>query len=325
MKFLILDTKNPHLNLAIEEYLFSEESCDVFMLWQNEPTVVIGKNQNPYAEINLDFLASNNIHIARRITGGGAVYHDLGNVNYTFISKKRDTGGLDFAFFTSPIIEALESVGVHANLSGRNDLEIDGLKFSGNAQHECGDRVLHHGTLLFNSDLDVLSSVLKVDEEKIRSKGVKSTRSRVTNLAPFLPHGWEVQNFISLIADFVRAKFSPEEIKAPKSGKIDSLYKKYSSGEWIYPTSGIASEHTARKKKRFPFGTVEVLLDVKGETITDVKILGDFFGFSDVSRLEALLCGTHLGDVYAKLHTFDIGRYISGMTAEELSALILSN
>ncbi len=325
MKFLILDTTNPYKNLAIEEYLFLEEKEDIFMLWQNEPTVVIGKNQNPYAEINLEFLRERGIHVARRITGGGAVYHDLGNVNYTFISKKRDTGGLDFASFTAPIIEALASVGVRAALTGRNDLAVEGLKFSGNAQHESGGRVLHHGTLLFDSDLDVLSSVLNVDEEKIRSKGVKSTRSRVTNLAPFLPHGWGVNNFITLISDFVKDKFSPQEMKAPTGGAVDALFRKYSSSEWLYPKAGVAAEHTVRKKRRYPFGSVEVFLDIKADRLLNVKIAGDFFGFLDVSELEAALCGATLSEVKAKLSSFDIGKYVSGMTSEELAELILSD
>lgn len=325
MKFLILDTLNPYRNLAVEEYLFSEESDDIFMLWQNEPTVVIGKNQNPHAEINLDYLTQKGIHIARRITGGGAVYHDLGNVNYTFISGKRDTGGLDFAFFTSPIIEALASVGITAALTGRNDLAIDGLKFSGNAQHESGDRVLHHGTLLFDSDLDVLASVLNVDEEKILSKGVKSTRSRVTNLSPFLPHGWGVQDFISLISDFVKAKFSPEMIDMPKGDKVEELYLKYSSDEWLFPTTGIASGHTVRKKHRYPFGGVEVLLDFRGDRISYVKIVGDFFGFADVKEIEDALCGAHLSEITERISRLDIGKYIFGMTSEELSSLIISD
>ena len=324
MKFLILDTKNPHRNLAIEEYLFSEETDDVFMLWQNEPTVVIGKNQNPFAEINLEILRERGIHIARRITGGGAVYHDLGNVNYTFISKAGEGGGLDFARFTSPIIEALASVGVAATLTGRNDLAIGGLKFSGNAQHEHGGRILHHGTLLFDSDLDVLSSVLCVDEEKIRSKGVKSTRSRVTNLAPFLPHGWSVNDFISLLSDFVIAKFSPEIIKAPEDYKTEALYKKYSSDAWLFPASGIASEHTVKKKRRYPFGGVEVLLSVKGERICNLKITGDFFGFSDVAELESALCGARLSEVSSIISDFEVSNYLFGMTDKELAELILS-
>ena len=224
-----------------------------------------------------------------------------------------------------PIIEALASVGVTATLTGRNDLAIDGRKFSGNAQHESGGRVLHHGTLLFNSDLDALSSVLTVDAEKIQSKGVKSTRSRVTNLAPFLPHGWEVNDFITLIADFVKTTFSPEEKEAPTGALVDALYRKYASQEWIYPTSGIAAAHTLRKKRRYPFGTVELLLDIKGETVREAKIVGDFFGFSDIRELEEALVEARLEDVHERLAAFDIGRYISGMTREELEELILSN
>ncbi len=324
MKFLILETTDPYRNLAIEEYLFSHSTDDVFMLWQNEPTVVIGKNQNPHAEINLDFLREQEIHVARRITGGGAVYHDLGNVNYTFISKCRDTGGLDFEYFTRPIIEALASVGVTATLTGRNDLAIGDLKFSGNAQHAEGGGVLHHGTLLFDSDLDVLSRVLNVDEEKIRSKGIKSTRSRVTNLAPFLPHGWGVSDFIRLISNFVMARFSPEEICVPCGEEIERLYSKYSSREWLYPDSGIAAEHSVTKKRRYPFGCVELVLDMQGEVIRELKISGDFFGVCDVRELEEALANTPLCELGAKLSDIDVGEYVFGMTASDLRQLITS-
>ena len=180
MKFLTLKTTNPNINLATEEYLFTHCEDDIFMLWQNEPTVVIGKNQNAFAELNMDYIKNNNIHVVRRITGGGAVYHDLGNVNYTFISGKKGSVGIDFEYFTKPIIHALPSLGISAELSGRNDILIDGKKISGNAQHTSGNRVLHHGTLLFDSDLSVLSDALKVDEEKIKAKAIieKSTKNK---------------------------------------------------------------------------------------------------------------------------------------------------
>ena len=325
MKFLILKTTDPYRNLATEEYLFRNCLDDVFMLWQNEPTVVIGKNQNAAAEINRAYLDERGIHIARRITGGGAVYHDLGNLNYTFISGSRAGGGLDFAYFTSPIIEALGSVGVAATLTGRNDLAIDGRKFSGNAQHEADGRVLHHGTLLFDSDLDALSSVLTVDPAKIQSKGVKSTRSRVTNLAPYLPSGWGIGELISLIAGFVEKRFSPEVIDAPEGEEIERLYRKYSSDEWIFPALGIAASHTVKKKRRYPFGTVELLLDIKGEKIQGAKIVGDFFGFSDTGELEAALVGIRLSEVAERLSGLDTDKYISGMTEKELTELILSD
>ena len=226
MKFLILKTTNPYVNLATEEYLFNNSDDDVFMLWQNEPSIIIGKNQNAFAEINMDFARENNLNIVRRITGGGAVYHDLGNLNYTFISTKNENNGIDFEHFTLPIIESLKNLGICAKLSGRNDLIVDDKKFSGNAQHTVGNRVLHHGTLLFDTNLDMLSSALNVDEEKLKAKAIKSTRSRVVNLKSIINRDIDVNEFIKIISDFVISKFSPEIISAPNSVEIDSLVKR---------------------------------------------------------------------------------------------------
>ena len=200
--------------------MFSSTNDDVFMLWQNEPTVVIGKNQNAFAEINMDYIKKNNIHIARRITGGGAVYHDLGNVNYTFISNQGETAGIDFAYFTAPIIEALGTLGINAVLSGRNDLMIGDKKFSGNAQHTKANRVLHHGTLLFDSELDILSYALNVDEEKIKAKAIKSARSRVTNLRHSLTVDITVEQFIQTIAHFVIDKYNPKIIAPDRKSVV---------------------------------------------------------------------------------------------------------
>jgi lipoate-protein ligase A len=179
--------------------------------------------------VNIDKAKESGIKIVRRITGGGAVYHDLGNVNYTFISSRRAEGGIDFAYFTEPIIEALASMGVAAELSGRNDLLAEGKKFSGNAQHSSGTRTLHHGTLLYNSDLSVLSSVLNVDEEKIRSKGIKSTRSRVINLSELVEDKTDVDGFIELVARFVEAKYEIQRSEPPQDEKIAKLRERNAS------------------------------------------------------------------------------------------------
>ena len=205
MKFAVLKSTDPYLNLAIEEYLFRYTTDDIFMLWQNEPSVVVGVNQNIYAEIDFDYLRSNNIHPVRRITGGGAVYHDLGNVNYTYISQSKSANEIDFISYTKPIVDALKALSINATLNGRNDLYVDGFKFSGNAQHHEGSRVLHHGTILFDADFQALSSALTVDEEKLKSKAVKSVRNRVVNLSSYL-NGISVNNFIKhiLIANHIQ-------------------------------------------------------------------------------------------------------------------------
>jgi len=207
MKFSFLKTTNPYLNLAIEEYLLKNSDEEYFLLWQNEPTVVIGKNQNAFAEINIEYTKKHGIHIARRITGGGAVYHDLGNLNYSYISNKKGSD-INFEKFSRPVIEALLEMGIDAELSGRNDIMIGEKKISGNAQTHFENRVLHHGTLLYDSDLDVLSSALLVDKKKIETKAIKSTKSRVTNIKNFLPVSSTVFDLINKIKNHILSKYN---------------------------------------------------------------------------------------------------------------------
>lgn len=314
MKFLLLNSHNPYYNLAVEEYLFRNSDDDIFMLWQNDKTVVIGKNQNAYAEINEDFVKGEGITVARRITGGGAVYHDLGNLNYTFISSSRDNG-IDFEYFTEPILDSLRALGISATLSGRNDLEVSGLKFSGNAQYNDGKRVLHHGTLLFDSDLTVLSKALLVDDEKLKAKAVKSTRSRVTNLRPLMDRDLTVEDFIGIISDFVIKKYSPEIITPPENPEIERLKNRNSSKDWLYPERAYLSSYTLHRKKKFPFGLVEVFLDMSNGVINAARISGDFFGEGDISELEGLMEGKTLSTL---TFTDDIiSKYIYGITAED--------
>ena len=322
MKLYILETHDPYYNLAVEEYLFSQTDDDVFMLWQNEPCVVIGKNQNAYAEVNIDKAKESGIKIVRRITGGGAVYHDLGNVNYTFISSKNEGNGIDFAYFTMPIIEALASLGVSAELSGRNDLLAEGKKFSGNAQHSVGNRTLHHGTLLFNSDLSVLSSVLNVDKEKIQSKGIKSTRSRVINLSEMIENK-SVDEFIELLAGFVEEKYGIKREEAPKNKDIDELSFRNASESWVFPERELVSRYSIRKKKRYDFGIVDICLDMSNDTIKNIKINGDFFGNAPISELESRLVGLKCDTVFETVSKIELGEYIFGMTASVFSEQIL--
>ena len=319
MKFLVLNSHDPYLNLAVEEYLFRNSDDDIFMLWQNDKTVVIGKNQNVYAEINEDFLKEEGITVARRITGGGAVYHDLGNLNYTFISSSRDKG-IDFEYFTEPILEALRALGISPTLSGRNDLEVSGLKFSGNAQYNDGKRVLHHGTLLFDSDLTVLSKALSVDEEKLKAKAIKSTRSRVTNLRPLIDRELTVEDFIAIISDFVIKKYSPEIISPPENAEIERLQRRNSKKEWIYPDRDYLSGYTVRRKKKFFFGLLEVFLDMSNDIVKRAKISGDFFGERDITELEKLMEGKALKKLDFSSDLLE--KYIYGITADEFLSFL---
>ena len=325
MKFLILDTKDPYLNLAIEEYFFRYERDDVFMLWQNDPTVVIGKNQNVYAELNWKAVRERGIRVARRITGGGAVYHDGGNLNYSLISSERGGEGIDFSYFTQPILAALGEMGISASLSGRNDLLVEGKKFSGNAQYSANGRTLHHGTLLFDSDLGVLEKVLQVDEEKLRAKAIRSTRSRVTNLKPFLSQNATIEEFIEKIAEYVKGRYQPQILAAPPADEqIERLRQRNASEEWLFPDRSFLSEYQLEKKRRYPFGTVEIFLDMRNDRIERVKIQGDFFGILPLEELETRLIGSELSGLEERLSEYCVEDYIFGMTQRELLELIRS-
>ena len=287
MKLLILNTNDPYYNLAVEEYIFDNCEEETFILWQNEPSVVIGKNQNAFAEIDLDYAKENNINIVRRITGGGAVYHDLGNLNFSYISPHHD-GGIDFKKFTYPIVIALRSLNLDAELSGRNDILINGKKVSGNAQFSKNGRVLHHGTILFNSDLSVLSSALRVDPSKISAKAIKSVRARVTNIKIELKSDVSLSEFRDIIAEHVKKTFGANEIEAPISEEIKKLYERNSSKEWIFPEREYLSKYSLRFKKRFDFGILEFLFAMKNETVESLSIFGDFFEKRAVSELEEM-------------------------------------
>lgn len=320
MKFLVLSTTNPYYNLAVEEYLFNTASDCVFMLWQNDKTVVIGKNQNAYAEVDRKVLEQNGVKLARRITGGGAVYHDLGNVNYSYINPNAENNGIDFEYFTKPIINALKTLGVDVKLSGRNDLEtLDGLKISGSAQHRVGNRVLHHGTLLFNSDLNFMSRVLTPDREKLKSKAVKSVKKRVCNVSE-LSSVNSVFGFINAIKTQIINEFKAEVITPPLNSEIDRLFARNSSYEWIFPQKSMLSTYQKTVSKRYEFGRVELNLNLENEKVKSLKISGDFFGEKDVAVLEKALENTCIEDI----KNIDISSYILGMTSREFIELIKS-
>ena len=317
------NSTDPYFNLAMEEWLMDNIDEEIFMLWRNEKTVVIGKNQNAYAEINRGYVDSHSITVSRRLSGGGAVFHDLGNVNYTFIAKKQEGSDINFFKFTKPIIELLEKLGAKAELSGRNDILIDGKKVSGNAQCVRNGKILHHGCILYSADLSDVSSVLKVDESKFQGKGIKSVRSRVANIKELCNINMDVTEFINYIETGINGELfelSCEQIKEVKA-LSDS---KYSAWEWIW---GRNKEYKFRTKKRFDFGTVELYIDSDRGFLNDVRIRGDFFGVGEIAELENTLKGVRYerDAVLNKIENSGIERYIFGAKVNEIVNLFFEN
>lgn len=310
---------DPYFNLAAEQYLLDLSlGEEIFMLWRNSPAVIIGKNQNAAAEINSEYVRKNNIAVTRRLTGGGAVFHDLGNVNFTFISPK--TGEIDFSSFTKPVIKALCDLGLDASLSGRNDIVVSGMKISGNAQCRYNNQTMHHGTLLFSADLSRVAASLTPRADKLFAKGIKSVASRVANISDMLDSRMDVTAFSDYLTEAVGNAPAP----LPEC-YIDGIKKladeKYSSWDWVY---GKSRDFSITRRKRFDFGEVTVSLTADRGIITDISFGGDFFGVCEISGLENTLIGVKLdySEITAILSDMKIRDYIAGSTPEEIAALI---
>jgi lipoate---protein ligase len=317
------ESKDPRFNLALEEYAVKNLNPDedYVILWQNEPSVIIGRNQNTIEEVDLKYINDNNINVVRRLSGGGAVYHDLGNLNFTFIVKNEKDVVSNFKKFTEPVINSLRKLGVNAEFSGRNDITIDGKKFSGNAQYYFGGRLLHHGTILFNSDLSVVQNALNVKREKIESKGVKSVRSRVTNIYPYLTDKVSIEEFKDTLLKFLLEDENYKEnqyiLNMQDLSKIKELMvNRYSKWEWNY---GESPEFNIEKGKRFTGGKLDLRFNVSEGIISSIKILGDFFGKKDVLGLEELLIRKqYKEEIIRKLLTdIDIENYFAGINVDD--------
>jgi len=268
---------------------------------------------------------SKGIHVVRRLSGGGAVYHDLGNLNFSFITKDDGESFHNFRKFTEPVVAALKSLGVNAELSGRNDLLAEGRKVSGNAQFSTRGRMFSHGTLLFNSEMDHVVSALKVKKDKIESKGIKSIRSRVANISEFLPEKINIQEFRSLILKhiFEGKENIPEYVLTEEDWeKIHQLSKeRYQNWEWNY---GKSPKFNLQHSHRFPVGSIDVRLEVNKGLIENCKIYGDFFGVGDVSDIETRLIGLRYekSELEKALADLEISRYFGNITKEEFVNLI---
>ncbi len=286
-RYIQVDSTDPAFNLALEEYVFESLSKDYnyFILWQNASTVVVGRHQNTFNEVDEAFIRENNITVVRRLSGGGAVYHDLGNLNFTFI---QDAAGKepDLGLFCRPVAEAIRALGAEAEVNGRNDITVNGLKFSGNAQYVKYGRVMHHGTLLFDSQLEVAAKALRPDPEKIKAKGVASVRSRITNLKPLLPEGTTLENFRDALR---KALFENEQMDIYTLTDTDlaaiTALKKSRYGTWAWNWGASPACDMTLSGRVEGCGRLSFQFRVEKGFITDANLYGDFFSAGDPQAL----------------------------------------
>lgn len=322
MKLFVSNSTDPFINIATEETLLKDETIkeDIVFIWQNKNTIFFGRNQNIHEEINSEYVNENNIKLVRRLSGGGAVFHDEGNINFTFITKKETNS---YEKFLIPIIEFLQSLGLNAKFKGKNDLEIDGFKVSGNAQYIYKDRMFHHGTLLFDANLSKLNQALKPNKLKLESKGIKSVISRVSNIKPLLEKEIDVNTFKSLLIEFFINKGAKKEsLDFYENDKIHQLSTIRKSNDWTYsknPNFNVVNE------RRFDGGTIKVLLNVVQNKITDISILGDFLSKNDFENIYKEFINLEYKDEYIKktidsIKNFD--EYFGIITKDQLFDLL---
>ncbi|MCR4673308.1 MAG: lipoate--protein ligase [Lachnospiraceae bacterium] len=328
MLYLESPSHDPYFNLAAEQYVFDTLSAgkDCLMLWQNDKAVIIGKYQNAAAEINAAFVKEHGIRVVRRLSGGGAVYHDLGNINYTFITDSEGIERLSLQRFCVPLRDALRDLGVPAVISGRNDITIGGLKCSGSSQYIKNGRVLHHGTVMFDSDLSTVAGALNVSEDKYRFKGTKSVRSRVANIRPHLPQDMDIAGFFAVLKEKMLGAGEAEEYSFTENDIVcisrlrDSVY---STWEWNYGRSGAFSVNKSRRIEGC--GTIEVSMDTDHGIIRKIEFHGDYFAVKDSGPLCRMLYGCELKEEALRplLESVDIEDYFHALTAGELVKVIL--
>ena len=321
MLCIISPYTNPYFNLASEEYLLKCFEEDVFLLYRNTPSIVVGKHQNTLAEINLSFVQEKEIQVARRISGGGTVFHDLGNLNFAFFTTGKEGALVDYKRATRPIIQALGEMGLEVKLGERNELLLKKLKISGTASHVWKQRVLHHGTLLFSSEIEDMSSALRTVQDRFTDRAVKSVPSRVTNIRDHLKEEINVEHFQSRIMDHMLRsnkkarlyEFSHSDI-AEIEARRDS---KFATWEWNF---GYSPKYQFCKSITFKSGRLDIHMNVEKGVIKDMKIVGDFTSVKDVVLLEEHLLGAiHDPETLRmRLSEVKVSDYIAGLENEEL-------
>lgn len=318
---------DPYFNIAAEEYVLKHFEDDCFMLWRNEPCIIVGKHQNTEAEINTEYVEKNKIKVVRRLTGGGAVFHDLGNLNFTFVSTIKPGDNLvDFHKFTLPILDVLRKLNINAEFSGRNDLVIEGKKFSGNAEHVFRNRILHHGTLLFSSIMTDLVNALKVDPSKFTGKAVRSVQSRVTNISEHLQQPLSVLEFRDMIMKHVvEATQGSREYSFTDQDRlaINKLRdEKYASNEWNYGTS---HNYNFSRKLKTEGGNIHIAMVIELGIIQHVRIFGDYFHIQDPVEIETALTGAkhELQELKSIISKFHLDNYFVRVSESELLSVLI--
>lgn len=325
--FIDVQTVDAAWNLALEEYVFEHMPRDreYLLLWRNANAIIVGRHQNTLAEINDSFVRSRDIQVVRRLSGGGAVYHDLGNLNFTFITDALPGQQVDLGRFCRPVAAALCALGANASVSGRNDILIDDRKVSGNAQYVRQGRVMHHGTLLFDPDLSVLGQALLVDPAKIRAKGVQSVRSRVTSIKDHLDKDLTMEEFKeALLSQLLKdMPFERYELTAQDMAAVERLRaERYATWDWNY---GASSECTLVRKARFEgCGTVEAHITLDGSRIKDLIFRGDYFSTLEPENLACRLLDQPLEPETLEevLAPICVQSYFTGLSAENLIDLL---
>lgn len=318
---------DPQLNLAFEEYALRNfnPDQDYLLFYINSPSIIIGRNQNTLEEINHEYVEENNIKVVRRISGGGAVYHDTGNLNFSFITDYDQNSLNNFRKFTKPVIHVLNSMGVNAELKGRNDIVVNDRKISGNAQFSTPKRMISHGTLLWDSNMDEVTKALDVKMDKIESKGHKSVRSRVANISEFMDNPMDVMTFREKLLQGLYEDRENFEIYHLTDEQWDEVHQlkdeKYGTWDWNF---GKSPDFNIQRNRRFEIGEIDLRLEVEKGYIENLKIYGDFFGKEPVEQLEDLLQDVRYepADIKEALEPVDVTEYFGDLPKEKFLNLI---